>query len=342
MLIYVKELAQLNWGFSGIITEINTQRLKSMFLDTGKISERDYEQIIGITKKTAYGMWLAKKVSDDLVKSEDIYKWEEYFKIFDRRKRDFKYNDINRYKSEDDLRNFMDEVLLIKRAEQDDPSAAKGVSKANPKDVLKTLENEYGHYYMYNFDWNSKQDEYAGDREGFKEWLELNKKDEFIKNLDKLIRLTRQDLISLIKKRNADRVLRDFEELIKPVLGDSVLLDPLSKFMEIALLNLHSVKEIEQAYIESKNIIDSDGSLNSDKIESSEIFNGDDISLVKFRRFAEKNPEYRGVFNDWKKLFDKSVGSLLVDLNAYRNSTPYEKIKKLYDFLIQLRSETKK
>ena len=73
-----------------------------------------------------------------------------------------------------------------------------------------------------------------------------------------------------------------------------------------------------------------------------EIFNGDDISLVKFRRFAEKNPEYRGVFNDWKKLFDKSVGSLLVDLNAYRNSTPYEKIKKLYDFLIQLRSETKK
>ena len=211
-----------------------------------------------------------------------------------------------------------------------------------PKDVLKTLENEYGHYYMYNFDWNSKQDEYAGDREGFKEWLELNKKDEFIKNLDKLIRLTRQDLISLIKKRNADRVLRDFEELIKPVLGDSVLLDPLSKFMEIALLNLHSVKEIEQAYIESKNIIDSDGSLNSDKIESSEIFNGDDISLVKFRRFAEKNPEYRGVFNDWKKLFDKSVGSLLVDLNAYRNSTPYEKIKKLYDFLIQLRNETKK
>ena len=142
MLIYVKELAQLNWGFSGIITEINTQRLKSMFLDTGKISERDYEQIIGITKKTAYGMWLAKKVSDDLVKSEDIYKWEEYFKIFDRRKRDFKYNDINRYKSEDDLRNFMDEVLLIKRAEQDDPSAAKGVSKANKYKQYKLGEVE--------------------------------------------------------------------------------------------------------------------------------------------------------------------------------------------------------
>lgn len=142
MLIYVKELAELNWGFSGIITEINSQRLKSMFLDTGKISERDYEQIIGITKKTAYGMWLAKKVSDDLVKSEDIYKWEEYFKIFDRRKRDFKYKDINRYKSEDDLRKFMDEVLLIKRAEQDDPSAAKGVSKANKYKQYKLGEVE--------------------------------------------------------------------------------------------------------------------------------------------------------------------------------------------------------
>lgn len=142
MLIYVKELAELNWSFSGIITEINTQRLKSMFLDTDKISERDYEQIIGITKKTAYGMWLAKKVSDGLVKGEDIYKWEEYFEIFDRRKRDFKYKDINRYKSEDDLRKFIDEVLLIKRAEQDDPSVAKGVSKTNKYEQYKLGEVE--------------------------------------------------------------------------------------------------------------------------------------------------------------------------------------------------------
>ena len=45
-----------------------------------------------------------------------------------------------------------------------------------PNDVLKTLEGEYGHYYLNNFDWNSKQDEFMDNPEGFREWLKLNKK----------------------------------------------------------------------------------------------------------------------------------------------------------------------
>lgn len=210
-----------------------------------------------------------------------------------------------------------------------------------PNEILKTLEDEYGHYYLNNFDWNSKQDEFIDNPKGFREWLNINKKEEFIKNLNKIIGKVRQDLILLIKKRNADKVLKEFEELIIPVLGNSILVEPLSKFMEFALLHLHSIKEIEQAYIETKNIINNDGSLNYEKITPSTIFIGDDISLPNFERFVSKNPEYKGVFKDWKKMFDKSMELSSTELNAFRDSTPYEKIRNLYNFLIQINKDFK-
>lgn len=210
-----------------------------------------------------------------------------------------------------------------------------------PKDVLKTLKDEYGHYYLHNFDWNTKQDEFVKngvfDSKGFREWFDMNEKEEFIKNIDKLITATRQDLILLIKKRNANKVLKNFEELIIPVLGNSILTEPLSKFMEFALLNLHTSKEIEQAYNEARNIIDKDGSLNYSKITPSTIFIGDGISLPNFERFVTKNTEYKGVFNDWKEMLDKSIELSSAELNAYRDSTPYEQIRKLYDFLINIK-----
>lgn len=210
-----------------------------------------------------------------------------------------------------------------------------------PNDILKTLEDEYGHFYLNNFDWNSKQDEFVKDGDfdgkGFGEWIAINKKEEFVKNIDKLITVTRQDLITLIKRKNIDKALKDFEELIIPVIGNVNLTEPLSKFMEFALLNSHNSKEIEQAYIEAKNIIDSDGSLNYAKITPSTIFIGDDINLSKFESFVSKNPEYKGVFNDWKKLFDKSIEMGNIKLNAFRDSTPYEKIRNLYNFLIKIK-----
>lgn len=203
-----------------------------------------------------------------------------------------------------------------------------------PNDILKTLEEEYGHYYLNNFDWNSKQNEFLGNPKGFREWLNRNKKEEFAKNLDKIISKIRQDLILLIKRRNAEKVLKEFEELIIPTLDKSVLIEPLSKFMEFALLNLHSIKDIEKAYRETQNIIDNEGSLNYVKITPSTIFIGDSINLPKFERFVNQNPIYKGVFNDWKKMFDKSIELSLMELNAFRNSTSYDKIKKLYDYLI--------
>ena len=208
-----------------------------------------------------------------------------------------------------------------------------------PSDVLETLQNEYGHYYLNNYDWNTKQDEFIDDGKAFREWGKQNASDEFLKNLNKIIHKIRQDLIVLIKLRCAKKVLADFEDLIKPTLGNEVLVEPLSKYMEYALLHLDNIKDLEEAYQNSKNIIDSDGSINMSKITPSDLFNGDEISLVNFENFAKKNPEYMGVFKDWEKLFNIEIELSLTQLNAFRDTTSYEKIRNLYDYLIQYKSK---
>jgi TRAP-type mannitol/chloroaromatic compound transport system substrate-binding protein len=204
-----------------------------------------------------------------------------------------------------------------------------------PQDVLKTLKEEYFEYYQGKFDWNEKQDEYGTDRKGFHNFLKRNESESFLKNLDVLITKTRQDLITLLKRKNAEQTLEKFEQLIIPALGDSVLCEPLSEFMEKALFWLHSVKDIEEAFREAENIFDEHGSIDQSKINPSVIFTGDSINYPKFKNFAKKNPDYKGVFKDWEKLFKKTIEDR--ELNAYRDSTPYSEIRKLYDFLVDFR-----
>lgn len=203
-----------------------------------------------------------------------------------------------------------------------------------PKDVLETLENEYGHYYLHNFDWNEMADSFETNEE-FNAWLENNKKEEFIKNLDLIIKKATQDMITIKKQDIIEKKLEYFEELIKPTLGSEVLGKHLTKFQEDVIMNPNvTIEDIEKAYKSSQGVLDEDGSINQDKVTMSEYFDGDGINLPNFERFVEENPEFQGVFNDWKKLFDKNMKMSLVELNAFRNSTPIDKIRNMRDFLI--------
>lgn len=211
--------------------------------------------------------------------------------------------------------------------------------KSFPADILDTLDDEYGKYYKHKFDWNSKADEFEGRNSEMSKWIDEMDAEGLVKNIDTVIQKVRQDLILKIKRENSKKVLEDFEDLIKPTLGNSVLCDPLNKFMEYALLHLHSVKEIEDAYREAENIIDDDGSLNFSKIEPSTIFTGGDINLPKFEQFAKKNPDYKGVFDSWKKVFDKDVELSSAETNSYRTTIPRKTLRKLYDFLVDLKKK---
>lgn len=220
-------------------------------------------------------------------------------------------------------------------------SEAKIDLKSLPADILNTLDDEYGKYYKHKFDWNSKADEFEASNSEMSKWIDEMDAEGLVKNIDTVIQKVRQDLILKIKQKNSKRVLEDFEDLIKPTLGNSVLCEPLNKFMEYALLHLHSTKEIGDAFKEAENIIDDDGSLNYSKIEPSTIFVGGDINLPKFEAFAKKNPDYKGVFDSWKKIFDKYIELSSAEFNSYRTTVDYKTLRKLYDFLLDLKKKAK-
>lgn len=210
-----------------------------------------------------------------------------------------------------------------------------------PKDVLKTLEDEYGHYYMYNFDFNEMQDKFTVNGEynhkAFKEWEKRKIQKEFYENLNKLITKTREDLITIKRKNIAKKALDYFEKLIIPALGNEALTKPLSKFVETILLGSNDPKEISKAFQNAENIFDEYGNVDASKTTPSEIFVGGEISIPGFEKFVDNNPEYKGVYIDWKKLHDRYMETSMKELNAFRKSTKYTKIKELYKMLIQIK-----
>jgi hypothetical protein len=112
-----------------IVTEVSVEQLKTQFVDSGKISQKDFNEITNVTPKTAYITWLAKKVADKFIKTEDIYKYEKYFSIFDRRKKEYPFMDINQYKTLKDLSQFISKSVEISNKESEDISQQKGVPK---------------------------------------------------------------------------------------------------------------------------------------------------------------------------------------------------------------------
>lgn len=115
-----------------IITEVSIDQLRSQFVDSGKISSEEFEAAVEASGgKTAYTTWLVKKVADDLIKGEDIYKYKKYFNIFNRRKKEYPYSDINQYKTPQDITQFISKSIEIDNKEKQDPSQQKGVTRSD-------------------------------------------------------------------------------------------------------------------------------------------------------------------------------------------------------------------
>ena len=207
-----------------------------------------------------------------------------------------------------------------------------------PESVKKTLFDEYGDF-RHNFDWNSKQDEFRDNPEGFRDWMKSNDKNEFINQLDNLIKKTTQDLTLLKKRRVISNQLKAFEALIIPSLGTNALTQAMTKYEEMVMMStMLSLKDMEEELKDAQNILTPDGSIDHRKIEMSQVFTGGEISIPGFEGFVKDNPEFRGVYNDWKKLYDKDFEfNFTKELNAYRGSTSEARIKELRDFLIQFK-----
>lgn len=114
-----------------LITEASIEQLKTQFVDSGKINQKSFDDIVNTTPKSAYITWLLKKVIDKNIKLEDAYKYKKYFMVFDRRKKEYPYADINQYKSSQDISNFIKTSVDILDKESKDVSQQKGVAKSD-------------------------------------------------------------------------------------------------------------------------------------------------------------------------------------------------------------------
>lgn len=110
-----------------IIAEASIEQLQQQFVDTGKITQEVFDEILKVTKsKGAYATWLVKKVQEGIIANEDIYKYEDYLKIFDRYKREFPSSDINAYRTKEDVEGFVTKAVEIQERDVEYTGAATG------------------------------------------------------------------------------------------------------------------------------------------------------------------------------------------------------------------------
>jgi len=96
-----------------ILNEASIEQLQQQFADTNKISQKDFDAIKQVTNKGAYATWLVKKVIDKIIKSEDIYKFKDYFAIFDKYKNQFSFKDIFTYQTKNQVSDFISKAVEI-------------------------------------------------------------------------------------------------------------------------------------------------------------------------------------------------------------------------------------
>lgn len=90
-----------------LLNEVSIEQLKQQFVDTGKLTQEVFDQIVDATNsKSAYTTWMCKQVYEEIIKEEDIYKYEEYFRVFEKYKRAYPKQDINQYKTFRDVDTF--------------------------------------------------------------------------------------------------------------------------------------------------------------------------------------------------------------------------------------------
>jgi len=110
-----KKASRITSILEQIVSEASIEQLKQQFVDTEKISQEVFDEIVKVTKgKGAYATWMIKRVEDGSIKGEDIYKYEDYIETFDRYKREFPSPDINAYKDERSIREFEAKAIEIR------------------------------------------------------------------------------------------------------------------------------------------------------------------------------------------------------------------------------------
>lgn len=133
----------------------NMLNIKNKYVGEGKpMSEEDFQKLIEVTNGKFYLIsWLAKKIGQNIIKSEDIYKYKEYFDIFEKNKNKgkFKFKDIHLYKTLDDVLDFIEEAIKVREGDMKFEETVGKDNYVSPNDIRK-LEETGGIKYLGMFD----------------------------------------------------------------------------------------------------------------------------------------------------------------------------------------------
>jgi len=125
----------------------NTINIKNKYVGEGKpMTEEDFQKLMEVTGGKFYLLsWLAKKVGLNIIKAEDIYKYKEYFEIFEKNKNKgrFKHKDIHLYKTAEDVLDFIEEVIKVREGDIKF-SETSGLDNYVSQDDIRKLEETKG------------------------------------------------------------------------------------------------------------------------------------------------------------------------------------------------------
>ena len=119
---YLKESEKTSkYSLVEMLSEIQIDDIKNKFVgdrvggpDGKVVTPKEFDEIMKATKnKVALAIWMIKRIEQDFILPEDIYKWEEYFDTFRRKKNQFPIKDINQIKTEDDIDEFVNKAIEL-------------------------------------------------------------------------------------------------------------------------------------------------------------------------------------------------------------------------------------
>lgn len=116
-----------------ILESHSLELLKQKYVGEDKpISEEVFKKIEEVClNKFNLIAWLTVKVANNIILSEDVYKYKEYFGIFERNKNKFPIKDIHQYKTKDDVQNFINKVIEIREKNVERSSGVESENKEN-------------------------------------------------------------------------------------------------------------------------------------------------------------------------------------------------------------------
>lgn len=139
-----------------LIEQHQIDKLKEKYLGDMKpgekhrrLTNKEFDEISNVTDGNfTLTAWLTIKVAHNIIHHTDIYKFKDYFKIFEKNKNKFQLKDINQYKTKEQIQEFIGKCIEIR---EKNVNLTTGIEKGDeekyisPNDIQK-LENAGLHY----------------------------------------------------------------------------------------------------------------------------------------------------------------------------------------------------